>query len=116
MAFKMKYKNLEEVVDQLRKAVKAHGKQAKIIEEHIDDMESPMKDRTRGISEHNTAHAKHDRGQGPDPHAKEKTPLEKRGSWEYGGKTYYGDYIREDSKYTYYRTHNNKIKKKPKRK
>jgi len=83
--FKMKYKNLKEVVEELQGAVKAHGKQAKVIEEHIDKMEK-------------------------------KSPLEKRGSWEYGGKTYYGDYIREDSKYTYYRTHNNKIKKKPKRK
>ena len=45
MAFKMKYKNLEEVVKQLKGAVKAHGKQAKVIEEHIDEMESPMKKR-----------------------------------------------------------------------
>ena len=45
MAFKMKYKNLEEVVDQLRNAVKAHGKQADIVEEHIEKMEegSPAK-------------------------------------------------------------------------
>ena len=28
MAFKMKYKNLQGVVDELRSAVKAHGKQA----------------------------------------------------------------------------------------
>ena len=84
MAFKMKYKNLEEVVKGLKSAVVMHGKQAKIIEKHIDKMKD--------------------------------TPLDKRGSWEYGGKTYYGDYIREDSKYTYYRTHNDKIKKKPKRK
>ena len=43
MPFKMKYKNLEEVADQLDSAVKAHGKQAKIIEKHIDSMEdSPM--------------------------------------------------------------------------
>jgi predicted urease superfamily metal-dependent hydrolase len=45
MAFKMKYKNLKEVVKQLKGAVKAHGKQAKVIEEHIDEMESPMKKR-----------------------------------------------------------------------
>ncbi len=38
MAFKMKYKNLEEVVKQLRGAVKAHGKQADIVEGHIKDM------------------------------------------------------------------------------
>ena len=38
MAFKMKYKNLEEVVKQLKGAVKAHGKQANVIEGHIDKM------------------------------------------------------------------------------
>lgn len=38
MAFKMKYKNLNEVVKQLRGAVKAHGKQADVIEKHIGDM------------------------------------------------------------------------------
>tara|TARA_R100000655_G_scaffold20274_1_gene41867 strand:- start:987 stop:1247 length:261 start_codon:yes stop_codon:yes gene_type:complete len=44
MAFKMKYKNLQGVVDELRGAVKAHGKQADTIEKHIDKMEdSPMK-------------------------------------------------------------------------
>ena len=44
MAFKMKYKNLKEVVKQLRSAVNAHGKQADTIEKHIDDMEGgPMK-------------------------------------------------------------------------
>ena len=44
MAFKMKYKNLEGVVGELRNAVKAHGKQADTIEKHIDEMkESPMK-------------------------------------------------------------------------
>ena len=80
--FKMKYKNLEEVVEQLQGAVKAHGKQAKVIEEHIDEM---------------------------------KSPLEKKVSWEWDGKTHYGDYIREDSKYVYARTVNGKIKKKPKK-
>ena len=44
MAFKMKYKNLKAVVEELRSAVKAHGKQADTIEKHIDDMEdTPMK-------------------------------------------------------------------------
>ena len=44
MAFKMKYKNLKAVVEELRGAVKAHGKQADTIEKHIDDMGgSPMK-------------------------------------------------------------------------
>jgi hypothetical protein len=51
MAFKLKYKNLEGVVDQLNNSVKAHAKQADIIQDHIDEMEeegvfkktSPMK-------------------------------------------------------------------------
>jgi hypothetical protein len=42
MAFKMKYKNLEEVVKELRGAVKAHAKQADTIEKHIDEMKSPL--------------------------------------------------------------------------
>jgi hypothetical protein len=44
MAFKMKHKNLKEVVKQLNSAVVAHGKQAKTIEKHIDKMEedSPL--------------------------------------------------------------------------
>jgi len=46
MAFKMKYKNLKAVVEELRGAVKAHGKQADTIEKHIDDMgDGPMKKR-----------------------------------------------------------------------
>ena len=49
MAFKMKYKNLEDVVDQLNSAVVAHGKQAKVIEEHIEDMESPVKAKAKGM-------------------------------------------------------------------
>ena len=49
MAFKMKYKNLEEVVKQLKGAVVAHGKQAKTIEKHIDDMESPIKAKKKGV-------------------------------------------------------------------
>tara|TARA_R100000988_G_scaffold93322_1_gene57648 strand:- start:225 stop:512 length:288 start_codon:yes stop_codon:yes gene_type:complete len=43
MAFKMKYKDLQEVVDQLKGAVKAHGKQAKVVENHIKEMQSPAK-------------------------------------------------------------------------
>jgi hypothetical protein len=43
MAFKMKYKNLKEVVKQLDSAVIAHGKQARTIEKHIEEMESPNK-------------------------------------------------------------------------
>ena len=34
----VKAKNLEEVVEQLQGAVKAHGKQAKVIKNHIKDM------------------------------------------------------------------------------
>lgn len=49
MAFKMKYKNLEEVVEQLNSAVVAHGKQAKTIEKHIDDIKSPAKAKAKGM-------------------------------------------------------------------
>ena len=60
MAYKMKHKNLQEVVKQLRSAVQAHGKQADIIEKHIDDMEdSPMK--KRGLWDN--IHAKRERGE-----------------------------------------------------
>ena len=47
--FKMKYKNLEEVVEQLQGAVKAHGNQAKVIQKHIDSMESPAKEKKKGM-------------------------------------------------------------------
>ena len=82
MAFKMKYKNLQGVVDELKGAVKAHGKQAKIIEKHIDSMED--------------------------------SPMDRKVSWMYGGKKYFGTFIREDENAEYYRTHNNKVKRKPK--
>jgi predicted DNA-binding protein len=36
---KVKHKKLKEVVQQLKGAVVAHGKQADIVEEHIEDME-----------------------------------------------------------------------------
>ena len=39
MAFKMKFKNLKEVVSQLESAVQAHGKQAEVIKSHIKEME-----------------------------------------------------------------------------
>ena len=35
---KVKHKDLEKVVDELKGAVKAHGRQAKTIDKHIDDM------------------------------------------------------------------------------
>mgnify|MGYP001464601658 CR=1 len=39
-----KHEDLSKVVDELRGAVKAHGKQADTIEKHIDDLDdSPMK-------------------------------------------------------------------------
>ena len=41
MAFKMKYKNLKEVVKELQGAVKAHGRQAKVVQKHIKEMEKP---------------------------------------------------------------------------
>lgn len=48
MAFKMespfkKVEELKEVVEQLEGAVKAHGNQAKMVQKHIDMMESPTK-------------------------------------------------------------------------
>ena len=44
MVFKMKYKNLEEIVEQLHGASKMHKKQAKKLDKHIDKMEdgSPL--------------------------------------------------------------------------
>lgn len=89
MAFKQRHKDLKEVVSQLRSAVNAHGKQADIIEKHIDSME--------------------DSGD---------SPMQKRVSWEYGGKTYYGDLIpsMETSTHRYARTHNGKVKSLPKNK
>ena len=41
----MKYKNLQGVVDELKVAVKSHGKQAEVIEKHIDNMKdnTPLK-------------------------------------------------------------------------
>ena len=87
MVFKMKYKNLEEIVEQLHGASKMHKGQAKKLEKHINDMEGSK-----------------------------KSPVEKKkgdkGSWEYGGDTYYGTFIKEDENAEYYKTHNDKIKKK----
>ena len=39
---KVKHKDLKNVVGELKSAVIAHGKQAKTISNHIDDMNSPM--------------------------------------------------------------------------
>ena len=38
MAFKMRHKDLHGVVDELNNASKMHAKQAKVVEDHIDDM------------------------------------------------------------------------------
>ena len=97
MAFKMggwsaftkknkKINELEEVEDQFRGAVKAHGKQADIVEDHIDDLKAAF--------------------------PKQKGD---KGSWIYDGKEYFGTYIREDEEAEYYRTHNGKIKRKLKK-
>ena len=90
MAFKMRYKNLQEVVDELRGAVKAHGKQADIIEKHIDSMEGDSKNK--------------------------KPSFKKTVSWKYGDGTYSGTLIpsMETKTHRFARTHNNKIKKIPK--
>ena len=86
MAFKMKYKNLKAVVEELRGAVKAHGKQADTIEKHIDDMgDSPMK----------------------------KTVSWKYGSGTYSGDLIPS---METSTHRYARTHNGKVKSLPKNK
>ncbi len=86
MAFKMKYKNLKAVVEELRGAVKAHGKQADTIEKHIDDMgDSPMK----------------------------KTVSWKYGSGTYSGELIPS---METPTHRYARTHNGKVKSLPKNK
>ena len=128
MAFKMKYKNLKEVVKQLKGAVVAHGKQADTIEKHIDKMEesSPL-DKKKGLWAN--IHAKRKRGESPakpgdknyptDKALKEsQTPLNKKVSWKYGGETYSGDLIpsMETKTHRYARTHNGKIKSLPKKK
>ena len=86
MAFKMKYKDLKAVAEELRGAVKAHGKQADVIEEHVNEMEEG------------------------------DSPMQKRVSWEYGGETYYGDLIpsMETGEARFARTHNGKVKRLPK--
>tara|TARA_R100001509_G_scaffold156513_1_gene119843 strand:+ start:470 stop:826 length:357 start_codon:yes stop_codon:yes gene_type:complete len=43
MPFKMRYKNLEEVVDQLYSASKKHAGQAKKLEKHLEKLKSPAK-------------------------------------------------------------------------
>jgi len=85
MPFKMRYKNLEEVVEQLDSAVVAHGKQAKTIKKHIDEMEekSPL----------------------------EKKVSWKYGKGTYSGELIPS---KETATHRYARTHNGKIKSLPK--
>jgi len=42
----VKHKDLKKVAKELRGAVKAHGKQAETIEQHIEDMNAPLKMKT----------------------------------------------------------------------
>ena len=107
MAFKMKYKNLQGVVDELKGAVKAHGRQAKVIEKHIDKMEdSPMK-KYKSDAQRKAVHA-----------SKAESGLKKTVSWKYGKGTYSGTLIpsMETKTHRYARTHNGKIKSLPKKK
>ena len=84
MAFKLKYKNLEGVVDQLRGAVKAHGEQADIIEKHIDEMEegspnkmtSPMKN-YRNPQDYKVFNM----GNEPTPFEKYKSDAQRKAIW-----------------------------------
>ena len=107
MAFKMKYKNLKAVVEELRGAVKAHGKQADTIEEHIDSMEgdSSMK---KYVSD--------DQRKAVHASKAERSGLKKKVSWKYGDGTYSGELIpsMETKTHRFARTHNDKIKKLPK--
>ena len=67
----MKHKDLKEVVGQLRKAVEAHGKQADIIEKHIDSMEdSPMK-KYKSDAQRKAIYA-----------SKAESAMKKRGLWD----------------------------------
>ena len=70
----MKYKNLKAVVEELRGAVKAHGKQADTIEKHIDDMGSTPIKLTKKQSKHIDTN-KDGKITGAD------FPLKKRGLW-----------------------------------
>tara|TARA_R100000234_G_scaffold44530_1_gene26531 strand:- start:335 stop:688 length:354 start_codon:yes stop_codon:yes gene_type:complete len=115
MAFKMKYKNLQGVVDQLRGAVKAHGKQADIVEKHIDKMKKGFSKKLVGDQDKLPKELQAE--------IKAASPLAKKSkgrkvSWKYGGKTYYGTLIpsMETSTHRYARTHNGKIKSLPKKK
>jgi len=76
MAFKMKYKNLKDVVKELKGAVVAHGKQAEVIEKHVDEMgqSSPL-EKSKGLW-HNIR-AKRKRGETMRSKGDEGAPTEK---------------------------------------
>jgi len=120
----MKYKNLQGVVDELKGAVKAHGKQAKVIEEHISEMnkKTPLK-KYKSHAQRKAVHASKaespnkkalvgNQDQLPENLKKEilASPMTKKVSWMYGGKKYSGDFIRETKDKIFARTHNNKVK------
>ena len=48
----VKHKDLKKVVGELKGAVKAHGKQAETIEQHIEDMGSPAPFKMAGYPVH----------------------------------------------------------------
>jgi len=48
----VEHKDLKKVVGELEGAVKAHGKQAETIEQHIEDMESPAPFKMSGFPVH----------------------------------------------------------------
>jgi DNA-directed RNA polymerase delta subunit len=50
MAFKLKYKNLKGVIEQLKGASKKHKKQADILEKHVDKMKSPLEQNDLGYT------------------------------------------------------------------
>jgi len=50
MAFKLKYKNLKGVIEQLKGASKKHKKQAEILEKHVDKMKSPLEQDNLGYT------------------------------------------------------------------
>ena len=119
MAFKLKKTpELIKVVKELRGAVKAHGKQADIIESHLkySKAERGMPKKLIGDQDKLPEELKAKIEAAPE------TPLAKKSgtnvSWRYGGKTYHGTLIpsKETSTHRYARTHNGKIKSLPKNK
>ena len=63
----VKHKDLKKVVSELEGAVKAHGRQAKTIKQHIKDMNGPFKMKTPLYKAGMWAniHAKRKRGESP---------------------------------------------------